>query len=202
MNEDEIIKANDLFNYGRRIVVDFETWDKDKLPNPEIYLAENCDYVEQTNMYYTEVVKFILCHEFIHIEKQHIDAVLSRKHSDEEITKLEVEADAKAIDLIKEGMEPGREFISECGIVIGILILFFLNNSTKQYQHPDLEVRLIKAIKDLNISDDHFVWGITCVGLKLWDQQFDLKLEWNEEDDEKQRFDSIIDQIKRRKDIA
>lgn len=168
------------------------------MPNPEIYLAEKRDYIEQTNLYFTEAIRFVLCHEFVHIT-DHIDIVLNNKLSDIDILKFEIEADEKAIEIIQVGMEHGREFIYECGIILGILTMFFLTNNTKQNKHPDLEDRLIYAINKLNLNDNHPAWGLSCIGLKLWDEQFDLKFEWEDTPEtDKEQFFKIISQIKTR----
>jgi hypothetical protein len=202
INAIEIQKAEELFNYGRSLIVDYTEWDKENLPNPEIYLAENRDYPEQTNMYFTEAIRFVLCHEYIHIT-EHIDQFVEEKLSDEDILRMEKEADEKAIQIIQKGMTPGREFIYECGIIIGILSMFFMTNNTKQKRHPDLEDRLINAINILGLTDNHMAWGMSCVALKLWDDQFDLQFDWDDEpQSDKMQFYKIIEQIKDRKSNA
>lgn len=202
INPEEIERAKELFSYGRSLIVDYTKWDIENLPNPEIYLAEKRDYPEQTNMYFTEAIRFVLCHEYIHIT-EHIDQFVAEKLSDEAILEMEKEADEKAIEIIQKGMTPGSEFIYECGIVIGILSMFFLTNNTKQKKHPDLEDRLTSAINKLGLTDNHPAWGMSCVGLKLWDEQFDLQFDWEEEaESDKLQFHKIIEQIKQRKNNA
>ncbi|WP_307529326.1 hypothetical protein [Pedobacter sp. W3I1] len=60
INEDEIAKARELFAYGKSLIAFYSVWDKDNLPNPEKYLAEKRNYIEQSNICYTEAMKFIL----------------------------------------------------------------------------------------------------------------------------------------------
>ncbi len=199
IHPDEIQKAKDLFNYGKFLIVDYIEWDKSTLPNPEEYYAEKRDYPEQTNMYFTEALKFILCHEFIHIT-EHIDIFLEGELKDEEILQMELDADEKAIEIINKGMEPGREFIYECGIIVGILVLFFLSDTTKQHRHPDLEDRLINAFTKLNLGAHHPAWGFACIAFKLWEQQFDFQFVWDEpSNSDKDLFYKIVEQIKARK---
>ena len=194
INHDEITRARDLFDYGKSLIVDFQEWDKSKLPNPEIYNAEKRDYPEQTNMYYVEAVRFALIHEFVHITK-HIDK-LKPEQSDEEILKMEIEADEESINIIMEGMEPGREIVYECGVVMGILSMFFVRYSTKGRKHPNLEERLVFAINKLNIKSDHQAYGMACIGLKLWNEQFGHNLRTNEKLSDKEQFDNLIEQIR------
>jgi len=195
--DDEILdNAYELFRYAKFLIVDFEKWDKDKLPNPEIYNAELRDYIEQPNCFYTEANKFILCHEYIHAIK-HIDEILNNKLENSHFIEFEKEADFEAIELIKKGIFPNKinELPIQIGITLGILSMFYFKATTSGIKHPNIEDRLVSALNQLNLSDDSECWGIALMGIELWGEQFELNLKWNKDMTVKDAFNDIIKQI-------
>lgn len=204
INQVNIEKAYEVFDYAKYLIVDFQPWNKSELPNPEIYLAENRDYVEQTNIYYTEAVKFILCHEFTHL-KIHAEKINNTLLSSHYLA-FEKEADECAIDMMVRGMPVSRNpfafahrLAMQNGIIFGILSMFFFASNTRAVKHPYAEDRLTDALERLNLNDNPYVWGIACVGLKLWDKQFSLELDWDSNVvSDREQYYKIIDQIKRR----
>ena len=205
ISEENIQEAKEVFEYARSLIVHFEVWDKDKLPNPEIYLAEKRAYVEQTNVYYTEAVKFILCHEFTHI-KYHVEQ-LDKVTTDSHFMQFEIEADDNAIDMMKKGISEmetpltiAKRLAIENGIIFGILSMFFFSSSTEGKRHPNTEDRLTNALEKLELKDNPFAWGIACIGLSIWDEQFGLNFEWSKEPITfKEQYYLLIRQIKERK---
>lgn len=202
VNQKNIEDAKNVFNYARYLIADFETWDKNALPNPEIYLAEKRNYVEQTNLFYTEAVKFILCHEFTHL-KMHAHQITGET-PDSNFLIFEEEADNNAIDTLRKGIgmfkgifAEGHKLAVEIGIVFGILSMFFFSATTTGKRHPNTEDRLINALERLEIEDDHVAWGIACIGLQFWDEQFGLSLKWSSQIISfKQQYYEIVAQIK------
>ena len=198
IDEEILDNAYELFRYAKFLIVDFEKWDKNKLPNPEIYNAELRDYIEQPNCFYTEANKFILCHEYIHAIK-HIDEILNNKLENSHFIEFEKEADFEAIELIKKGIFPNKinELPIQIGITLGILSMFYFKATTSGIKHPNTEDRLVSALNQLNLSDDSECWGIALMGIELWGEQFELNLKWNKELKVKDAFDDIIMQIKK-----
>lgn len=196
--DNEILeKAYELFRYAKFLIVDFEEWNKDKLPNPEKYLAENRDFIEQPNCFYTEANKFILCHEYIHAIK-HIDDIVNNKYENSHFIEFEKEADFEAIELIKKGIFPNKmnELPIQIGITLGILSMFYFKATTSGIKHPNTEERLVSALNQLDLSDNSECWGIALVGIELWAEQFNLDLQWNKELNDKEAFNDLIYQIK------
>ncbi len=199
---EKIEEANELFDYAKSLIVYFSEWDKDVLPNPEIYLAQDRDYVEQTNCYYSEALKFILCHEYTHLAL-HIDQI-EKETPDSHFLEFEKEADDKAIEYIKNGLPKGSDPFSDAhrlatenGVIFGILSMFFFSAITTGKKHPNTEDRLTNALESLDLKNNEYPWGIACVGLQMWDKQFDLNLEWNSEiKSYKEQYYEIIAQIK------
>jgi hypothetical protein len=202
VSQANIDEAKEIFNYGRSLIVDFQDWDKENLSNPEVYLAEKRNYVEQTSMYYTEAMKFILSHEYTHL-KIHADQINEQTQISNYLA-FEMEADNKAIDMLVAGYFPPEHFASEAqrlaitiGITIGILSMFFFRATTTGIKHPNAEDRLTNALERLNLPSYHEAWGIACIGLKIWDEQFGINLTW--EDNPKShmhQYYNIVEQIK------
>ncbi|WP_217607209.1 hypothetical protein [Chitinophaga sp. GbtcB8] len=176
ISQDKILQAKDLFAYAKSLIVMYSEWNKDEMPNPERYNASNRDYIEQTNVFFTEGMKFILCHEYIHAKK-HLDN-LPESSCDDCFKDMEVEADNEAIDLLLKGTSPSNRFVIDIGVVLGVVSMFFFSATTTGRKHPNAEERLTNALERLAISDDSHAWAFACVGLELWDEQFSLELNW------------------------
>jgi len=198
VSQTEIDQAIELFAYARKLIVYFEVWDKEEMPNPEKYLAERRNYIEQTNIFFTESMKFILCHEFVHAKK-HISN-LPEAGCDSCYKDMEYEADNEAIDLILWGTPPDRRFIVDIGILFGLLSMFYFDDVTSGKKHPNLEDRLTNAIERLHLSERSEVWAFACVGLELWDNQFDQKFNWSEKGkiSYREMYYNIVGQIKKK----
>ncbi|MBF4491530.1 hypothetical protein IR010_03185 [Flavobacterium sp. MR2016-29] len=192
-----LAKAYKLFDYAKSLIVDFTKWDVENLPNPEIYLAENRDYIEQPNGFYTEAIKFILCHEYTHAIK-HIDKVNAGGFENSHFIEFEKEADFDAIELMKKGIFPNKinEFYVQIGITIGILSMFFFKAKTTGARHPNTEDRLVTALEQLNLDANAPSWGLALIGLRLWSNQFELNLKIDEKLGDKDAFYDLIKQIK------
>jgi hypothetical protein len=73
IDEGRIKKAEQLFKYGISIIKTFTPWDKDKLPNPELFESNDAFWIEKANGLFVFAMNFILCHEFAHVEKKHLE---------------------------------------------------------------------------------------------------------------------------------
>lgn len=196
IDQKTIEKAYDLFNYAKSLIKFYSKWDIDKMPNPENYLAQDRDFIEQPNMFYSNALKFILCHEYIHAKK-HIDNISNEIETSQYI-EYEKQADYEAIEIIMKGIINGRnKYAIQIGITIGILSIFFFEASTVKQKHPNNEDRLVSALEQLNIEDNSPCWGIALVGIKLWSDQFNLNLDFPQNRNEKSAFFELIDKIKK-----
>jgi len=204
ISEQNIETANQMFDYARSLIVDFQKWNIDELPNPEKYLAENRDYIEQTTIFYNSAVKFILCHEYAHLKFEHLNNI--DKNTDKSrFCEMEYEADNFAIDSIMKGYFEVGQFAaeaqrlgSEIGVIFGIVVMFYFKASTEGYKHPNSEDRLTNALERLKLDDNHLGWGIACTGLKYWDSQFGKNLIWDIENmSSKELYYHLAEQIKK-----
>jgi len=194
VDEEKIQQAKDLFDYAKSLIAFFSPWDKEHWPNPETYLAEDRNYVEQTNIFYTEAVKFILAHEYTHL-KSHVGQIHEQTpHSS--YLNFEKEADNAAIDMALKGLTEVTQF-GICGIIVGILSMLFFSAKTSGEKHPNTEDRLTNALERMPINDDDYAWGMACVGLELWEEQFDLHFDWlAEPESPKAQYYHLLNQIK------
>jgi len=175
VSEKEIRAAKDLFDYSKSLIAFYSDWDKEQLPNPEVYFAEKRDYPEQSTLFYTEAVKFILAHEYTHL-KLHIDQI-DDQTLESHYLEYEYEADNEAIKILLKGADPYNIYAVCGGIVIGILSMFFFGAKTTGAKHPNAEDRLTNALEQLPEIENDLNWGFACIGLELWDQQFGLNFE-------------------------
>jgi hypothetical protein len=198
IEQEKIDKANELFGYAKSLIVDFEEWDKENLPNPERYEAKDRDFIEQPNCFFTEAMKFILCHEYTHAIK-HADKINKGTYEASHFIEFEREADSNSIELMKKGIFPTKinELAIQIGIVLGILSMFYFRATTNSEKHPNNEDRLVDALEQMELNNDSPCWGIALIGLNLWIEQFDLPYEWNNETDDKSAFYELIEQMKK-----
>jgi len=204
ISKENIEKAKEMFDYAKLLIVDFVPWNKEEQPNPERFLAEERTYIEQVNCFYTEAVKFIFCHELVHLDL-HLEKI-SEDTPDSHYLEFEIEADNKAIENIKKGIsnssspfEIAKKSVVTVGTLIGVLSMFFFKATTEGRQHPNSEDRLTNVLEKFELDEQDEAWAIACVGLKFWDSQFGHNFEWSENPKSyKHEYFEIISQIKNR----
>lgn len=193
---EKIEQAKELFAYAKYLIKYFAPWDKENSPNPEKYSAEERIYIEQTNLFYTESMKFILCHELAHAKK-HLDNLPDQDCANC-FQDMEFEADNEAIDNMLKGANYDNNFLIEIGITLGLLSMIFFRSTTTGVKHPNVEDRLTNALYRMAASDDSIAWAFACIGLELWDEQFELFLNWKQKGKitYKELYFDIVKQIK------
>jgi len=197
VSDKEIELAKEVFEYGKSLIAYYSPWNKDNLPNPELFLAEKRTYPEQTNLFYTDAVKFILAHEYTHL-KSHIDYI-DENTPESYYLKFEYEADDTAIKNSLKGATPASVYAVCGGIVIGILSMLFFKATTTGEKHPNTEDRLTNALKQLPDVENELTWGLACIGLELWEAQFELNFEKPVDlKSKKEQYYHYIEQIKSR----
>lgn len=166
-----ISDAQTLFDYGISLIRIFTKWDK-SLPNPESYKEEDRFYIERVNTVYIYALNFILCHEFIHVEREHIDRLLLGNITNLDSLEFEREADKKAIELILSGVSEEKRKSAIGGILIGLCCLLYFKSETLNQTHPDTDKRIDYFLKTINPKNDDSIWGIAALAYRLWDNQF------------------------------
>jgi len=92
----------------------------------------------------------------------------------------------------------GEVFV-KTGIVIGLLSMLYFSADTTGARHPNVEDRITNALESIDVDDEHIAWGIACIGLELWEQQFNLNFDWLPDPESPRRqYYHLIEQIKKR----
>lgn len=185
--------SEELFQYGKSLVVAYSPWDKEYFPNPEEFSDSDEFYVLRTNSLYMYAMTFVLAHEYAHIELDHF----SKKH--ENSVAQEIEADNRAIELLLNCRDSENNKSVEYGLLLGFISLLFLKDSVYgEDTHPDIDERIKSYLTVLDPPPDEPIWGIATLALKLWDNQFQLGFSYPEfVDDFKQFFYQMCSQIKK-----
>lgn len=201
INKKLITHTEEFLQYGLSLIRIYSLWDKSYFANPEEYSSDEEFYILRANTVFTFAVNFILCHEFAHVEKEHVEAMKHRKVQASESKTFEQEADDRAIELMLAGRDGQIDKTLEMGILIGLgSMLYFKNNSEGGALHPDVDVRIKNFLTKLDPSFDAPLWGIAALFIKLWDDQFNLNFSWPKEaNDFKEIFNSALKQIEDRK---
>jgi hypothetical protein len=198
IDQAKIKKAENLFDYAKSLIYSFTEWDKMALPNPELYDSTDAFWIERANALFLFAMNFILCHEFAHVEKEHIDQLIAGKNSVTHILVYEKEADQRAIDLVLLGGTQETKKTMEAGILIGLCCLLFFSRDSKAVTHPTSYDRITTFLEKLNPELASPLWGIATLALKLWDNQYSKDFVWPKEiDNFKELYYSIIAQIKK-----
>lgn len=178
IDKEKIDKAQELFNYAKSIIVMFSEWDKNNLPNPEEYSAEDVFFIERANGLFVYAMNFILCHEFAHIELEHIEKLKQGQNSTSDILKFEIEADARAMELVLNGINDKTKLSAEIGVLMGLCCMLFFKQKSETTTHPATDDRIHKLIEKVNASNADPHWGIAVLAFKLWDDQFVKNFNW------------------------
>lgn len=194
--------AKELFDYGSSLIKTFFKWDLEYYPNPE-YFDENTEegwYIMRTNDLFVETLNFILFHEMAHAELCHIKKINEQELSELEQKQLELEADTRAIELMKANIVTPNKGVCDIGIIAGLAsILFFKENLNGGNKHPDIDVRLNNAINQLKLDDLNPTWSLLCLFLKEWINKFNLSIsEKGSYENYKELFEKLLFDIKNR----
>ncbi len=174
--------AEELFQYGKSLIKHYMPWDIENLPNPEFYSESEANYVETASNLFIHAVNFILLHEFSHIEKAHVHEIASRKVGSAERKIFEVEADARAIEIMLEGKDGKNDAAIDCGIIVALCSMLYFSKSIEGGEHhPDVDERILSFLKLVSKDEDDLIWGVGCLALRLWDDQFGINLSWHYE---------------------
>lgn len=176
----KISKALDLLSYGMSLIKLFSEWDKEALPNPELYSIEDQNSIERANVLFILAMNFILCHEFAHVEKKHIDTLLSKRITAADKLEFEIQADNRAIELMRTGITNAKKDGINIGILVGLSCLLFFQKTTVSQSgtHPDIDTRIHALLEYLKPEATDPLWGIAYLAYKLWDFKFSKSFVW------------------------
>jgi len=199
-------KAFLLFKYGISLIRIYSKWDKINLPNPEEYNEHEAYYIEKANSVFLFATTFILLHELAHVKCGHIDfhREASKKNisiPNNKIKKEEYEADELATKSILKKITGNREKINiGIGLLAGLCSLLFFGSVLTSSNHPDSDERIRLLLEKLNLEDEDNMWGVACLAFKLWDNSYNINLNWPKKvDTYKELFYSILKQLEKYK---
>lgn len=200
----KIEKAHEVFDYARSLIVVFSDWEKQNLPNPEVYALDDEFYIERANGLFVYAMNFILCHEFAHVEKGHIEYLKQGKSSATETLVHEKEADERAIELVLLGSDARTKLSTEMGVLIGLCCLLFFSSKSVTTTHPATDERIHNLLETINPPDPADAhWGIAALAYKLWDNQFSKNFTWPKEvRDLKELYELIRKEIQIEKGVS
>lgn len=171
--------AYKLWEYAISLIHEYSEWDR-QLPNPEFYKIEYEELIFQTNALYIEAMKFVLAHEFAHIELEHDSKIPTKENENSFKVALEKEADDRAIKLVLEGVDTKNAATVRMGVLVGLCSLLFFKSETKEIAYPDTDDRIDSIISVINPDPQDAMWGIATLAYKLWDRFYGKKLIWKE----------------------
>lgn len=176
----DFVKARDayrLWEYATSLIYRYSSWNV-LLPNPEYYHPKYVELIPKVNALYLVAMKFVLAHEFAHIELEHNSRI--DPSIDPEILnkKIEKEADDRAIDLLMKGANKDNITTIKMGALIGLCSLLFFKSTTEERAYPDMDERIDAIIKVVNPEPQDAMWGIATLAYKLWDVLYNKGLNW------------------------
>lgn len=177
---DLVKKAYKLWEYAILLLDRYVKWDIN-LPNPESYDEHYEQLIPKINGLYITAMKFVLAHEFSHIELKHNERLDNNLDQNEQSVIFEREADDRAIKLVLDGRNNENRVTVNMGILLGLCSLLFFNSITKGETYPDTDERIDAVIKVIHPKDSQDpMWGIATLAYRLWDRQYNKGLIWQE----------------------
>lgn len=196
-NVQQDIMTGQLLDYALTILRCYKDWDKSLLLNPEEYSVDDRNEIEKINAIFIHATNFTMCHEFSHVEQNHVGRMAdSASLSQEEKREFEMEADKRAIELMLHDSESLN--INEApiiGITMGVCAILFLRDTVVNRIHPDNDVRILNAIELLHVEENDHPWIIACAAINLWTNVFKIDLIWEEKRNFKELFYFLSMQI-------
>jgi len=154
-----------IYRYGVSLVRNYTPWDKTNLPNPEEYDAADI-YIEKANGVFVLAMVFILCHEFAHIDRGHLDNYIPE--ADRPLA--EAEADDHAVQTMLRGAtDTSKQVNYAAGMLLGFCSLLTLRSQLASKTHPHLANRIEGVLQAQKLDDISPLWGIATMSFKLWD---------------------------------
>jgi hypothetical protein len=158
--------AANVYKYGVSLVRNYKPWDKTNFPNPEDYDSTDI-YIEKANGLFVLAMVFILCHEFAHIDRGHLDDYIPEV--DRPLP--EAEADARAVEIMLRGAtDPSKRVNYAGGMLLGLCSLLTLRRELASNTHPHLAKRIERALRAQQLDDISPLWGVATMSFKLWDE--------------------------------
>jgi hypothetical protein len=179
LSKEEYSEATELLKYALKLLSDYEIWDKERLPNPELHGKDEKNLIGASNACFWYGYNFILYHEFGHIVLGHTERIARAKsggyeiHEDER-KEMETEADVFSLDRVMETLIGTKhEFSSIIGILSALSSLTFTSDQVGGGKyHPDPDHRLRTILDKLDKPATEYYWGYAFWSLITWELEF------------------------------
>ncbi|WPQ66097.1 phage exclusion protein Lit family protein [Chitinophaga sancti] len=156
--------AMKLMEYAQSLLKGYHPWDI-SLPNPAYYSDEMHDTITKVNAVYLHAMNFVIAHEVAHIELDHVtdNAALDLTELD-----MEIQADARSVELIKDGMTTINKDTAELGVLAALCTLLLMKSELSGGGHPDSDDRIGAFIEHIIVDNHSHLWGIAVLAYRLW----------------------------------
>jgi hypothetical protein len=199
VSNDENMEARELRTYAIGLMKEFTIWDKDTLPNPELFGRDEKRFVGVANAVFINSVRFILLHEFAHIFLGHT-SVPSVLRTAENLNKMEKDADNVAIEWALQTFDADNEFTGKLALVAALNSLSFSPNKfSDSLIHPAPEDRIATCLERLKADEKDFIWGYAFWSIMEWQTNFGLfylPTSYKEGDGFRNQFYEIVKELK------
>jgi hypothetical protein len=166
--------ARELRKYAHALMNDYSSWDKEKMPNPELFGKDEKRFIGVTNAVFTLGVRFIIFHEFAHIFLRH-PYVSSHLRTSENLKSMEMDADNVAIDWTIQTFTDEEGFTGKLALITALNSLSFSPNKfSDSITHPAPEDRITNCLERLKLEWLDFIWGYALWSLMEWQTNHEL----------------------------
>jgi Peptidase U49. len=197
INDELVSKAKEVWVYAMSLIKNYSEWSLE-LPNPERYLPEDAVIIERTNGLYLSAMKFILAHEFAHIELEHATIADDNVDPNALSIRLEREADRRAFELNLAGITEENRVTVIMGILTGLCSILFFKSTTREEAYPDVDERIDSIIEIVNPEPQDPMWSFATLAYRLWDEYYTTGLIWIAGlESPRELYYSVKEQVKR-----
>lgn len=191
--------ARELRKYAQSLMKEYSNWDKELMPNPELFEKDENRLIGVSNNIFLLSVRFILMHEFAHIFLGHLDVPFAKQTLDN-IKKMEVDADNVAIEWTLQTLGIEDEFSGKLSLITALNSLSYSPNKfSNSNSHPSPEDRIELCLQRLNLDDKNYIWGYAIWSIMEWQTNhefFYLPIKYKKGDSYKKHFYDMLSKLK------
>ncbi len=174
LSDEENKRAREVRKYAKGLMNNYEEWDKNKLPNPELCGRDEKRLIGNTNMVFIHSVQFVLLHEFSHIYLDHPNVPLEFRTIDN-IRKMEIDADLLATKWAIQNFTSENKFSSQIALISTLNSLSYAKYKFGDPgTHQPAEDRITACLEILNPNDNDYLWGYALYSILEWQTDFEL----------------------------
>ena len=205
VSSNENKEARELIKHVHGLMTEFNFWNKEMLPNPELFGKDENRLIGVSNSVFIICVRYIMFHEFAHIFLGH-PFVESKLRTPENIQKMEVDADNVALDWTFQTLTKEDDFTGKLSLIFALnSISFSPNKFSNSISHPAPEDRITMYLERLQLKDSDLLWGFAIWSIMEWQtnhELFHLPVTYKSGDSYKKHFYEMVDELKEYKNTG